>query len=364
MRKAAALLPVVVLSACWKDDLAEIPPDVLQFRPEVEAPADWLVAPLDVNLECPDGTKSRFYLLYPKSAAESGEALPAAVLYHSGPFDFVYAPDATDPLVGTHHATPSRLSSEWAFRQVFVTLGMYPEQDDTEDHQGLLPAALAEAGVAVMLPANCWGDLWRNKRGGADNDFAGDFFFREGRAAAEWSYRFLVDPAFAAAFDVELPIVVDPAQTYAIGLGEGGRAVAELLSIDNDDDGTPDYPVAGAVVDSSPDDLRVYYDDPGLYASLLTGLDRVFPGGEADTRSGSMWAAPLPDVVGYAYSTADPTLGPPELHAAAADRIGGAQGWVYESDEERHVLLNGGGDLALARDVVAWLTGGDAPPSR
>ena len=348
--------------ACWKDDLAEIPPDVLRFRPAVDAPGGWLVSPIEVGLECPDGENARFYILYPEaSVATDAEALPIAVLYGSGAFDFVYAPEPSDPLVGTHYADPSRLSQAWSVHQVFTTLGMYPEQDAIEVHDGLLPVALAEAGIAVLLPTNCWGDLWAGKRGGADNDFAADFFFREGRSAAEWAFRFAVDPVFAEAFDVVLPIRVDPDRIYAIGLGEGGRAVAEVLSLDNDEDGVPDHTVAGALVDSTPDDLRVFFADAGLYASTVEGLTRVFPGGPDRTASGSFWSAPIPERFGYLYSPFDPVL-PEAVHAAALARLDG-RAWVRASEEAVHVELNSG-DPALARAAVAFLTDGTLPAGR
>ena len=44
------------------------------------------------------------------------------------------------------------------------------------------------------------------------------------------------------------------------------------------------------LVDSPPDDLSVFLDDPGLYASVVEGLGRLFPGGEPATRSGSLAA--------------------------------------------------------------------------
>ncbi len=359
MRVVVPSLLALVASGCWKDELAEIPPDVLQFQPEVEAPLGWLVEPVEVNLECPDGEKTRFYLMYPEDSA--GQVLPVALLLHSGSWDFVFAPDPQDPLTGTHFADPSRLTSEWAVRQVFATLGMYPEQDDVESHQGLLPTALAEEGVAVMLPANCWGDLWANKRGGADNDFAQDFFFREGRAAVEWGYRFLVDPLFADAFDVVLPIEGDPTQMYAIGLGEGARGVLELAAIDNDADGQSDYPLAGALLDSAPDDLRLYLNDPGLYASTVEGLGRLYPSGPDATRTGSVWGHPsLPPRVGYVYSSSDPTQ-PVEIHAGAVDRLGSSPtAWVLDADRPDHVLLNGGNDISLAREAVQFLLTGSA----
>lgn len=361
--RALSALPLMLAAGCWKATYAEIPPDVLRFEPPVEAPRDWLLAPFEVGLECPDGANTRFHVLYPESATPDGEPMPAAVLYHSGAFDFVYAPKHGDPLSGTHFASPSRLGSEFAVRQVFATLGMYPDLYDVDRNDGLLAAALAEAGVAVMLPANCWGDLWGNETGGPDNDFPQDLFDRQGRAAAEWALRFLVDPLFASAFDLELPIAVDPTQVYALGLGEGGRAVAEVLSIDNDEDGVPDYELAGALVDSPPDDLRVFFDDAGLYGSTVEGLLRVFPDGPDATASGSMWAAPLPERVAYVYPGVE-TLYPDAVHDAGAAAVAAAGGWVYESPTPGHGVLNGGDDTGLARAAVQYLLTGERPPMR
>jgi hypothetical protein len=354
MLQGLGLLLFPLLSACWKDDYATLPADTFQFQPAVDAPPGWIVQMFEVNTDCPDGEDSRFYLLYPQEAAASGEPLRTAILFHSGGFDYVFAPEATDPLAGVHFAVPSRLGREFSARQVFATLGMYPSQIQGEDHLGLLPAVLAEHDVAVMMPANCWGDVWHNKPSVSDNDIVADHFLRQGLTAAEWATLFVVDPAFAAAFDVELPIVTDPAQTYLVGLGEGGRAAAELLALDSDADGQPDHTFAGALVDSPPDDLRIIYDDPGLYASLLEGLDRIFPPGVDATASGSFWAADLPPRMGYAAPVDDPVW-PDEVHDAAYTRIEAAGGWVVR--EESGPLQLDGSDVGLVEQAVAFLLG-------
>lgn len=350
--------PALLLAACWKDDYAEIPVDVLAFQPEVQAPKGWLVTPIEVDLQCPDGEPDRFYVLHPKKAPTTPMAV--AVLYHGGSLDFVYAPDPGDVLGGTHYIEPSRLGSEWAVRQVFATLGMYPDQSPAPAEEGLVATAFAERDVAVLLPANCWGDLWANKPGGADNSFVDDFFFRQGRAAAEWSYRFLVDPAFAAAFDVELPVPVDPTRVYAVGLQEGGRAVGELLHVDNDGDGVPDYAPAGVLVDSSPDDLTPYFDDPALYATTLEGLHRLYPEGMDRVPNGSLVGATLPARTGYVHAVVDPRW-PDAVHDGASEYVAASGGWVYASPDADYGYLNGGGRLELARDAVGYLIDGAVP---
>jgi hypothetical protein len=359
LRGCLLLLPSLGAAGCWKDDYAEIPEGVLAFQPEGDAPLGWVVAPFEIDLECPDGAPAKFHLLYPEDAdATPG---PLAVLYHGGSLDYVFAPDPNDPLAGTHYANPSRLTSEWATREVFSTLGMYPDQSPLPVNTGALPVALVERGVPVLLPANCWGDLWASKSGGADNDFVQDFFFRQGRAAAEWAYRSAVDPVFAGALGIELPIVADPAQTYVIGLLEGGRGVAELLSIDNDADGTADYHPAAVLVDSSPDDLGPFYENPALFSATVEGLSRIFPEATGDLTSGSLASAPLPARVGYVYPTLDARW-PDETHLAAVERLSAVPGsWVH-AEPTGTGFLNGGGPASLTRDAVTFLLDGTVPP--
>ncbi len=348
----------LLVSGCWKTEYTEVPATALEFAAE-DAPKGWLISPIDVDLECPNGEKSRFYFVYPTEKASENAALEAAVIYHSGAFDFVFAPTTEDPLAGTHFSAPNRLEHAWAIRHIFVTLGMLPNEVEVESHTGALPVALAEANIAMLFATNCWGDMWRNRRGLADNDFPADLFARDGRTAAEWGYQFLSDPVFAQAIGVELPVTIQLDKVYAIGLGEGGRAVGELLVVDTDEDGTPDHTPAGVLVDSSADDLAVYYDDPSLNGNTIAGLNRIFPGGAADTEDASLASAPLPDRTGYIYSIGDPEI-PYESHRAVSERLLTESGmWQYVDTESTHVLLNN--DLDLARDAVSYLQSGTVP---
>jgi hypothetical protein len=356
MRVLSIIIGPALLCGCWKLETAAIPPNVLEFEPASgEGPEDWVVRTLPVPLECPDDQDTSFYIVYPRKEPET--PMPAVVIYHSGSFDFVFAPSAEDPLAGTHFAEPGRLESAWAVRQVFTTLGMYPSTDPTETHTGLLAARLASAGFVVMLPANCWGDTWHNVRGRADNDFPSDFFSRDGRAAAEWGYRFLIDDFLADAFDVTVPVPIDKDAVYLIGLGEGGRAVSELLEVDNNEDGVPDLTPAGVVIDSAADDLRVYFDDPSLYGNTIAGLNRIFLGGRDDVDVGSLYHAPLPERVAYLYSDSDPAI-PLAAHTATTDRLYRDGGWLYVDDAQGHILSNGA-NPELTDDLVHFLLTGE-----
>lgn len=350
-------------AGCWKTDLPQLPSDAVAFAPSaVEVPPGWIVDPIPTTLRCPDREPSTWYLVHP---TEPSGPMPAAVLFHSGAFDYVFAPDPADPLDGSHYATPDRLTAEWATRQVFATLGMVPSDVPGEEQAGTLPAALAEQGVAILLPANCWGDWWHNLQGTAENQFAdpnGDFFFRNGRAGAEWGFRFLLDPGFAASQQVTLPITADTTRLYALGLGNGGRAVGELLNVDGADaDTAPDLLPAGILVDSLVEDLAPWYADPARHSGEVAGLDRIFPGGQATSDQGSLYAAPeLPDRTLYAFDPDDPSI-PAGAHGRMLQRIAAEGGVAWPVTSEAHPVTNGP-DPEVARAAVSYLLEGTEPP--
>jgi hypothetical protein len=361
-RSLMLALPLVpLLAGCWKEGLAELPPNIANFEPAAGRAEDgWLVEPLQIpGLICPDGELATFFLLYHQSHV-GGEPVAAATLYHAGAFDYVFAPEPSSPLDGTHFATPERLTSTWATRQVFATLGMYPDQDVAGADGGSVALALTEQDVAVMLPANCWGDLWHNAPGLANNNFDQDFFYRNGASAADWGYRLLADPTFGAFFGVELPISIDAERTYAIGLGSGGRGVGEMLAL-RDRDGAPTFAPVGVVVDSSHDDLRFFFDDPTLYGPVAAGLARIFPTGRDESVPASLAASPSrPARFGYVFSDVDPVL-PQQTFAATAASIG-TSGWLYVDDRPAHGVLNRADSVELARQAVSFLLTGTVPP--
>ena len=95
MRVLSIIIGPALLCGCWKLETAAIPPNVLEFEPASgEGPEDWVVRTLPVPLECPDDQDTSFYIVYPRKEPET--PMPAVVIYHSGSFDFVFAPSRLD----------------------------------------------------------------------------------------------------------------------------------------------------------------------------------------------------------------------------------------------------------------------------
>jgi hypothetical protein len=338
-----------IIGGCWKVDRAVIPAGEVDFAPEVGAVDGWTIQQLTLDLECPDGLDARVVLVHP--AVPDGP-LPTALIFHSGSFDYVFDPSPGSPTDGRHLADPPRLDAAWSVRQAFATLGMYPAQVQGERHRDALPAALADAGIAMVLPVNCWGDWWHNEPGASDNDFEADLFARSGRVAAEWSFRALQDPAFAEAVGITWTFEPDPDALYALGLGEGGRAVGELLHFDDDEDGTPDYLPRAVMVDSLVDDLS---DLAQAQPNTEEGLARVFPSG--DFFRGAMYAAPVLPPTAWVYSPVDTALPAGSQDLALARLADGSEHVVIEGTAALHVLSNDDEDIAA--QVVSFLLNAD-----
>ncbi len=302
-------------------------PDAVPF----EAVDGWVVETSVSPLQCPDGQDAVVVRVRPSSNDFSASAL----ILHSGAVDFVKEPLEADPTFGDHAAVEDRLSRDWSVRRIFSTLGISPETDTTEVHRGTLIAALAEAGVVSVLPGNCWGDRWHND---ADqpNDAVADAFERKGREAALNAWDLLSDEQY-------LP----PSETrYVIGLGDGGNGAAELLHVGIE--------AAGVLVDSSPDDLHSYTQEPDLYADILEGLARTHP--DNAYASGSLVDTSVPTV--YAYAQYDGSL-PIGIHSAALAELDAAGNTLVGVDSAEHVVSNA--DPELATSLVEALLSSPVP---
>lgn len=336
---------LVLLAGCWKTDRVELPVSQVQLAPGGEVVDGWVVTDVEVPLRCPDGRDARFLFVHP---AEPDGPLPTAILYHSGAFDYVVNPTAAAPLEGETLQEIARLEMPFAVRMAYATLGMFPSPLPTEGHEGAMAAELVERGYALVLPTNCWGDYWHNEPGAADNDFEEDFFFRSGRAAAEWPFRLLSQPLFREAISVELPFEPNTDAPIAVGFGEGGRAIGEVLHIDDDEDGTPDYVFGAVAIDSMVEDLSVVIDS----SDQGPGLDRIFPQGLVQVGAPST-APTLPPTV-WIYSPVDTEL-PEGSQEAMLTRLGqGSQNLILEQSVARHVFSNS--DASVAAAVADFLT--------
>lgn len=366
------LVPWLLVAGCWKLESTSFDTEHIPFTPEVGAPEGWVVDELEMDLRCPDGEPATFYLVYPQDKAappdQQRERLPLAILFHSGAFDFISLPEPDAPTVGDSYqevlGETKRITSQWAINRVFATLGMYNNDDSVEYHAGALPAALATKGIAMMLPANCWGDWWHNRESSEENNFQADFYFRNGRTAAEFAYLHATT-AFPPGNPLDLPFGIDPARIYLIGLGEGSRAVSELVALREDLGGTLGgflYRPTAIVADSPVDDLRPYYDgDAAAYEAIRSGLNRIFPGGRDTVMRGTYAFAQLGNVptrTAFLYSANDSRIpaGANDLALAHLAQKSSPDLWHYQSIEPLHVLTNA--DVDLSKAVADYLIDG------
>jgi len=344
---------LLLLAGCSKPyaDLPQLSFEELPYDNPLMEAEDAVITAFDTQLSCPDGTNARLFALY---RAEATEMAPVAIVLHSGAFDYT-------SIDGIGYHNDSRLKRSWAISKVWETLGMNPSKvDPFEDHQGALTAALTDAGFIQLYPGNCWGDLWHNEQGYQDNDATIDGFSRNGRTFAYWMIRLMVETSFAGDQGFELPVSWNTAEISLIGLGDGGRGVAEVLSHDN-------LPaLKGVLVDSSPDLLSPYLDAPGTWEEEITGLERIF--GAKGLESIDDWSLrqlqlddELPERVGFIWSDGDPRQ-PVETMSLTAEALSEDSAfWVENTHSSQHVHL--GSDIELARDAVNYLLTGNIPES-
>jgi hypothetical protein len=362
MRTSAVTL-FALLAGCWKLDDAVISYDLLPLDNQHVVNEDLVVQTIVPSppLECPDGEPATFYAVYDSTL--TGQ-VPAAILFHSGAFDYVKNPAQDNYLAGTHYAPEDRLSSAWAQTRVFSMLGMWSETvDPSESHTGAMVTALAQGGALVLLPANCWGDLWHNHSGGRqENDYSTERFYRDGLAMASWMYRIATDESFASGHEASLPLQVDTDHIALVGLGDGGRAVSELLWLLTDVS-YADVPIESVVLDSTPDDLGWYYEQPSQYPDVVTGFTRIFDERIEEISTFSMEAylaselTPEPRTM-VIWSGYDPVV-PSGTIEGLVDQVEARAETdpdhfvVEEVGASAHVFSNK--DLPLAFDVVQFL---------
>jgi len=350
----------MLMTGCFQpiDELSSMDTTKVPFENPYITSDDVFIRLYTSALSCPGGEDARFYIVSRDTAAEDA---PVAVVLHSGAFDYVLERSDDGPLDGPHYRTSSRLSADFGTAKVFETLGMQVDDlDPSEDNMGTLPAVLADRGFVQLIPANCWGDLWHNEAGPIYYNAEIDGFQRNGRALAWDMVELASNPDMVEIMGLELDFTWNHSELYLIGLGEGGRGVAELLARE-------DLPaVTGALVDSAPDDLGPYLKSPDSFADEIEGLARIFPSDDAETISDWSLAHMAEDItmptnMVYLWSDGDTRL-PAGSMSGAANVLANMPGpWVVNTREPGHVISNS--DLTRAREIVDFLQTGIKPSS-
>lgn len=209
-------------------------------NPYVERGRATLEVQLAEGYECPDGSLARIYFIDP---IDGVEGRPLALLLHGDNFDYLEAD-------GSSWSQVPKLETRWSVQAVESLLGM-DENEAAAVPDGAWVGGLVDAGWSVVAPANCWGDLWH---GQGDNP-ASEPFLRHGAYLAEEALR-LAAGRYAAGPKV------------AIGLGAGGRGVAELLLWPAE--------LAAAVMDGTPDWLPAVLAAPVANEGRIAGLERIW----------------------------------------------------------------------------------------
>jgi len=351
------LTALMLLTGCSKPygDLAELDLSDIPFDNPAVQSTDARVTSVDTSLRCPDGEPARV-----SAVVREGwdTPRPTVVLLHSGAFDYVLEPDPDDPLAGPSYHSDGRLERAWSVAKVWETLGINLRAvDRDEDNTGILAATLVDRDVAVVVPANCWGDLWHNVAGEVENDSEAEFLTRDGLGLASATVQSLVDADRVLETGIQFPVQVDPDNLILVGLGEGGRGVAELLHRED----TPT--VAAALVDSSPDSLAVWAGAPLDFPDEHTGLERIFGIGNLEAVDDTSLVAAVaagaaPPRTGVLWSSLDPRI-PAEMVAVAGAAVSDlADAWVVDTERPEHIQL--ASDPELSEAAAAWMLG-EAP---
>ncbi len=247
-RTAIAALALVFLGACFDvQDYAEYEFNVSPFD---NAYLDRGEATMEVWLmsgyTCPDTDTARVYLAYSNDIETPA---PLAVVLHPDAFDYVRSDGSTF----SSEVGEDRLTVEWAANAAEKILGIYGSSPSSHN-PGALVAELVRSGFYVVVPTDCWGDLWHNT---GDNQYT-EGFLRYGL--------YLADDSLSWALN---RLDVDEDKILLAGLGEGGRGVVDLIGFGWDEQ--------AILIDSSPDYLPPIFGDPAN-ADFIEGLDKIYGG--------------------------------------------------------------------------------------
>jgi len=252
LRTVAAAVSLLFLGACF--NVQEYADYEFNVSPLDNTYLDRGEATLEVWLMpgyvCPDGNVARVYLAY---ANDIEEPAPLALVLHPDAFDYVRSDGSTF----SSQVGEDRLTVDWAATSAEKVMGMHSLGPNSHS-PGALAAELLREGFYVVVPTNCWGDLWHNT---GDNLYT-EGFLRYGL--------YLADDSIGWAFN---RLEIDHERVLLAGLGEGGRGVVDLIRYGWDDQ--------AILIDSSPDFLPPIFNDPAN-TEYVEGLEKIY-GGEGLT---------------------------------------------------------------------------------
>ncbi len=288
---------------------------------------------------CPDDELARIYLIY-SNVIET--PAPTAVVLHPNAFDYMQSDGTTYSSLDGQN----RLTATWAAEDAEKMMGVRSEGPQAYQ-SGALIAELIREGFYVVVPTNCWGDLWHNA---GDNDYA-EGFLRNGLFMADDSIKWAVNR-----------LEVDEDRLLLAGLGDGGRGIVDLVKFG--------WTEPAILIDSSPDLLSGVIGDAN-YTEFQVGLEKIYGVEDLDEAGFALKLQEysLMDLVAnqgyvaptvYIYSAND-TLVDVDLSRPAANAIesnypAGLYYPTMESADNRHIITNT--TRSEAEAVVDWLIDG------
>lgn len=375
------------LIACWAGEDAFPPIDVaeLNFDHALLEVVPIPVERFSTGLMCPDDQVAEMFLLRPEMPTTEAETMLSqlAIIFPSNSFSKAIQADATeqntDEDTGLVDLPSSSISTELqksltkarANARVWQLLNIGDQALETGvNDQGTLIAMLANAGVAMLIPTNCWGDLWHNAPDTNPNAISEEIT-RQGRSMARLATRLPSDVTSQETLGVQdLFAGIDSANIHWVGLGDGGRAPIELML-----EGST--PSGGLAFDSTPADWNSYVSSSAhedttellmaltnsstpesltqsLTAMSMSGLD-TFPNKTAWIWSNGDSFVPLPALISGAQTITNWS----EVNFESAPVVGEPGAWITDRSLTGTVFSNA--DASLSSQLVSYLITGLIP---
>lgn len=385
-------LIVFLLTGCWHslENAPKIQSDAQPFFHDALERDDIVVSEYKTSLICPDNQPASIFVVYPQNseindtAAISSEEV--AIIFHSGALAYQTSYQIDLRII------PERLTSEWSKNKIWETLGMslYPT-DSNERNFGDLAVTLANQGWIQVYPANCWGDQWHNntsddsawpQRANAESYISTEEDLEESDETSIYGnisrngLRMVEEVMIQTYEPLEQVNSIIPeklaerlqsAPKHWIGLGDGGRAIAELLLLDQYSD--LGYTPSSIIFDSTPMNMSPYLENEDTFVNAYNAIVNIYnlsasepelqrnPDEYAwDKIASDHW----PENYGLFWSSGDTQFPIQTLQPFAQSLDSGNQveenapTFVYDTTQFGHIFING--NLKLAESSFLFMS--------